>query len=215
MDFNEKMEHMSKLSQKIKAKEPPMFTVSHKQAAITMAEVEKVIVNLIMEKTSLKVIFASLFYFWLTLEAPLRNISEQKIDRWSMPLDEAILKIISVIQSTVNSLPDHEPTLEMKQLGENVNALKASIPDEQIDPLLLPDELVKQATNVNTRIHTITSNFLSQSFHPEIISNVLFGYWMRISTLHAYVSEEYYQKMEFYFSEIIDAARKQVPILFQ
>lgn len=132
-----------------------------------------------------------------------------------MSLEEAMKRILCVIKSVVDGLPNHEPTSDMKKLGKNVNDLKAYLSDELFDHPLLPDELIKQSTSVNTRIHTVTSNLLRQSIHPEIVSNVLFSRWLRISTLHVYVSEKYYQKMEFYFSEIIDGARKQVPILFQ
>lgn len=215
MGFEEKLDYIAELSQKIKAKEPPAFTNHHKQAATAMAELEKTVINLIMEEMSLKVIFGNLFYFWLTLEARLRNISEQKIDEWSMPLDKAVKKIVDIAKLVIDNLPDHQPTVEMEKLGEHLNELKANISDEQIDGHLLPEELAKQSTHVYTCIHTSISNLLKQSIHPEIVCNVLFGYWMRVSTLNAYVSEKYYQKMEFYFSEVIDAARKQIPILFQ
>ncbi len=132
-----------------------------------------------------------------------------------MPIEEAVEKLIEVIKSVVDNLPDHEPTLDMQALGKNVNDLKAYLSDGPFDCILSPDKLVEHVTNVNTRIHTVTSNLLRQLFHPEIISNVLFGYWLRISALHACMLEEYYQKMEFYFSEIIAAARKQVPMLFK
>jgi hypothetical protein len=137
------------------------------------------------------------------------------VDEWSMPIEEAVEEIVWVIKSVVDNLPDHEPTLEMQTLGKNVDDLKSYLSDETFDRVLSPDELVEHVTNVNTRIHTVTSNLLRQSFHPEIISNVLFSYWLRISALQAGVPEEYYQKMEFYFSEIIAAARKQVPMLFK
>jgi hypothetical protein len=58
--------------------ETPAFTVHQKQAAITMAEIEKSIIELIMEKMPVKIIFASLFYFWLRLEAPCDTRSPVK-----------------------------------------------------------------------------------------------------------------------------------------
>jgi len=55
---------------------------------------------------------------------------------------------------------------------------------------------------------------MSKFIHPAIVANVLFSNWIRLSTMHACVSEEYYQKIEFYFVEIINAVRKQIPVLF-
>ena len=143
----------------------------------------------------------------------MRNVSEKEANQ-SIPVNDAIEKIIRAIKAVVDKLPSYNPSPEMQKLGEGINDLKSHLSDETLDHLS-PDALIKSSTNVNTRIHTVTSNLLLQSFHPEIVANVLFGYWMRVSTLQAYVSEEYYQKMEFYFSEIIEAARKQVPGIFK
>lgn len=210
MDLEKKTDQLTKLSQRVKGQEPPAITLHQKQAAIAMAEIEKSIHDLIMEKMPIKVIFASLFYFWFTLEAPLRNLSEQQIDQALRSLDKTMEKIIWVIQSVVDTLPDHEPTMDMKKLGETVNDLKSYLSDRLLDHPLLQDDILRCTTNVNTRIHTVSSNLLKQSFHPEIIGNVLFSKWLRLSTLHAYISEEYYQ--EFYFVEIMSEVRKQVPI---
>jgi hypothetical protein len=78
MVFENKIDQITKLSQRIKAQEPPAFTIHQKQAAITMAEVEKTILELIMEKMPAKIIFMSLFYFWLRLEAPCDTRSPVK-----------------------------------------------------------------------------------------------------------------------------------------
>ena len=213
MNLNQKMEKIVRLSQTIRAQEPHASTIHEKQAAIAMAEISQCINDLIMEKMPVQVIFLSLFYFWLKLEAPLRNVSEKQADQ-PIPVNEAMEQIIRVTKTVVDSLPNHNPSPEMKKLGTGINDLKSHLSEKNLNNLP-PDELIKISTNVNTRIHTVTSNLLMQEFHPEIIANVLFGYWMRVSTLQAYVSEEYYQKMEFYFSEIIEAARKQVPVIFK
>lgn len=213
MKLEQKIEKIVNLSQAIRSQEPKASNVREQQAAVTMAEVAKCINDLIMEKMPIRVIYLSLFYFWLQLEAPLRNVSEREADQ---PIDikEAIEKIIRVIRETVDKLPRYNPSSEMQKLGESINDLKSYLSDDTMDHLS-PDEITKITVNVNTRIHTITSNLLKLSFHPEIIANVLFGHWLRVSTLQAYIPEEYYQKMEFYFSEIIEAARSQVPGIFK
>ena len=103
----------------------------------------------------------------------------------------------------------------MKKLGTRVNIIKSLVPDSEIDRELSPDELRRQVTIVNTRIHTATVNFFKQSFHPEIIANVLLGYWIRVSTMNRYVPESYYQKMEYYFDDVRKAVRAYLPVLFQ
>lgn len=103
----------------------------------------------------------------------------------------------------------------MKILGKTVDQLKANFLEGAFNDSLSHRELITHTEAINTRIHTVTSNLLKQSVHPEIVSNVLFGSWLRILNLHASIGEAYHQKMEFYFTEVIDAARKQVPLLFQ
>jgi hypothetical protein len=206
---------LAEVSRRIKSQEPPAITPVQKQAAIVMATLEKELIDLIMEHMTLKIIFASLFYFWITLEAPLRGVSVKALDNWSMPLPEAIERIIDVIKATLEAFPDHKPTTDMKKLGVRVNIIKSLVPDSEIDRELSPDELRRQVTIVNTRIHTTMVDFFKQSFHPEIIANVLLGYWIRVSTMNRYVPESYYQKMEYYFDDIRKAVRAYLPTLFQ
>ena len=180
-----------------------------------MTTLEKELIDLIMERKTLKIIFASLFYFWLTLEAPLRGVSRKALDNWSMPLPEAVGRIIDVIKETLEALPEHKTTTDMKKLGARVNIMKSLVPDSEIDRKLSPDEVRRQVTMVNTRIHTTTVDFFKQSFHPEIIANVLLGYWLRVSTMNRSVPESYYQKMEYYFDDFRKAVRAYLPTLFQ
>ena len=208
------LNEVAEISQRIKSQEPPAMTPLQKQAAIVIAAIEKDIMDLVMEHMTVRMIFASLFYFWITLEAPLCGVSEKALDNWSMPLPEAVDRIINVIKTTLKNLPDHSPTADMKKLGEKINTVKSLIPDSEIDRELLPDELIMQATIVNTRIHTTTSDFLKQSFHPEIVANVLFNYWIRSSTINSHVPESYHQKIEHYFEDIGKAVREYIPTMF-
>ena len=68
MDIDQQMDHFSNLSQKLKSEEPSPVTLKEKQAAIAIAEFEKCIHDLIMEKMPVQIIQASIFYFWVMLE---------------------------------------------------------------------------------------------------------------------------------------------------
>lgn len=213
LTFEQRMGRMAKLAQQIQAKEPA-FTEPHKQVATAKAEIEKVILKLVMEKVTVKIIFFSLLYFWLKLEAIVHNVSDQQFDKWPRPIGEIATKIIETIKLVVNNLPDPNIADELKELGTHITAMKTQLPNEE-DTYISPAEQAKHVTNANTEIFMVISKLLNESFHLQIISNVIFGYVMRSSTINANVSEEYYQKMEFYFSEIIDAVRKQIPAFFR
>jgi hypothetical protein len=208
------MSEIAGISRKIKSSELPALTVAEKQAAVALAALEKTVIRLLEVGMPHKMIFMSLFFFWLTLEAPMRGISQRQLDRCAM-FPETAFAIIEVVKAKTNVLPDYQPTKEMKALGGKINALKSLVPDEDIDRELPHDELVYCSNQVNTLIHTVTSYLLMESFHPEIISNVMFGYWLRLSTLHAGVSEEFYQKIEHYFNEVHQAVREHLPLLFK
>jgi hypothetical protein len=215
MDYTQNiLDEITNLSKRIKAQQPSAITESEKQAAVTMDTLGKAIRELIMEHMSVKVIFLSLFYFWIILDAPLRGVTKNQLNNWSTPLPEAVTHIINVIKSTVATLPNYTPTADMERLSTCVNTIKSFSSDEHIDSPLPAGELTKQVTVVNTLIHTVTSDLLKQYIHPEIITNVLLSYWIRISTINNNVSEEYYQKIEYYFSEIKRAIIEQVPKLF-
>ena len=93
MKLKRKIKQIVNLSQAIRAQELQASTLHERQAAVAMAEVEKCINDLIMEKMPIRVIFLSLFYFWLKLEAPLRNVSEKEANQ-SISVSEAIERII-------------------------------------------------------------------------------------------------------------------------
>ncbi len=89
----------------------------------------------------IRVIFLSLFYFWLKLEDPLRNVSEKEANQ-SIPVSEAIEKIIIAIKAAVDKVPSYNPSSEMQKLGGGINELKSHLSDEILDHLS-PDALIK------------------------------------------------------------------------
>jgi hypothetical protein len=211
MNLDQKIARLINLSQTIRAQEPSPTTLCEEQAAVSMARISECVMDLFIEGMPVQVVEHSLFYFWIRLEGSLRDVSEEQLDQ--LCLTEAVEQIITVVKTVVDNLPDYSATLEMQNLGKEINDLKSYISDRTLDHLS-ENELVSVVKNVNTRIYTVSSSLLIQFVHPEIIANVLFGYWLRTSTLQAHVSEAYYQKMEVYFCEIIAAARQQVPIIF-
>jgi hypothetical protein len=167
-NFEQKMDRIAQLAQKIHAKEPA-FTDAHKQAAITKAEIEQTILKLIMDKVTLKIIFCSLLYFWLKIEALANDISEQQFDKWPTPIEVIAIKIIETINLVVNNLPDPSTSDDLKELGTHVNAIKANIPNED-NIYIPPEELSKHAINASTQIFMIISNLLKGgSTYPEKI----------------------------------------------
>lgn len=211
MNFEHKLERIVNLSQIICGQEPLPSTIPEEQAAIAMATISGCVIDLLAEGMPVQVVEHSLFYFWLHLEASLRRVSEEQVNQQF--LANTAEQIVTIIKKVIDNLPDYSPTLEMQRLGKEINGLKSYLTGKDLSHLS-ENELALVVENVNTRIHKVSSHLLMQSVHPGIIANVLFSYWLRTSTIQSYVPEKYYQKMEFYFCEIIEEVRKQIPLIF-
>ncbi len=206
----------TKLSKEIKGAEPCPITKKEKEAAIVMTSIEKVLHNLIMEKIPCKIIVLSLFHFWITLEAPMRGVKNDSSDNLPPYKEGAILEIIEIIVKMLKKLPQYNETKSKKNLGKVINSLKSKMSADELDNVNLPlDELIAKTTRVNEKIYGNICELLKKSFHPVIIANVLFGNWVRLSTIGNNVPEESYQKIEYYFIEIIEEVRKHIPNLFK
>ena len=154
--FNE----IRELSEKTYSKIPHAITKFQKEAAIVKAGLEKLLIELIAEHMEVKVIYMSLFYFWFTLDAPLRGIPSKSLNKLS-PFEE-LKNIVSLIKKTTFELPDPEFSSNLKMLNSKMQRLKANLPtSEDLDNV--PEDQVKcQSTKVNTAIHTLTSDYLTR-----------------------------------------------------
>jgi hypothetical protein len=193
------------LSEKTHAQIPPVFNDFQKKIMITQAGVEKTVIELITQGHSVKVILMSLFYFWFTLEAPLINTTDPE----SMEGEDPFLHmgaIIALVKNTAHSLPPPQLTPEIKTLNEKMQLLKSYLPSPEILDQAVPKDIKQQTLRINTAIHSVTSEFIQQNIHPEVITMALFSYWMRLSVFFG-VSESDWQKMDYYFSDILKAVR--------
>lgn len=156
----------------------------------------------------IKIIYMSVFYFWFTLDAPLRGIPRELLNKFS-PFDE-FGNIVQLIKKTVYKLPDPEFPTDLKMLNSKMESLKSSLPNPEDLDNVPEDQLRPQSTVVNKAVHTLISDYLKQDYHPEIIANILFNQWLRLSVFYG-VSEKEWQKMDYYFVEILGAVRNYIP----
>lgn len=143
------------------------------------------VVGLIHNGIRLKVIFSCLLYFWLKTEALLQNISEDQFNKWPTGIDQIAIKIIRTISATVNNLLDVKQTQDLKELGEQVALMKNMLPDEE-GIYISAKEFARQVKKTNINIFIVMPAWLQKSYHPEIISNVVFCYFIKISTLNTH-----------------------------
>lgn len=118
------------------------------------------------------------------------------------------------VQTTLDSLPDPEQTPDMQEFGEAVCMVKAQISNDFFKHDLSDDESFRCCAFVVVQISKVIDNLIEREVHPQIISNVMFSRWLRLMTISASTPETHYQKMEYYFEELIAATRNYVPKLF-
>ena len=160
------------------------------------------------------IIQAILLNLWVLHEAPIRGVRQHKIDHWPMPLHKVVQKMMYNVQSTLDSLPDPEQTPDEHEFGEAVRMIKTQISDDFFKHDLSEYESLQLCAFVVVQISQVIDNLIERETHPQIISNVMYARWLRLMTIHAPIPETRYQKMEYYFAEIIAAARNYVPKLF-
>jgi hypothetical protein len=191
------------LAEKTNAQRPVAINDFQKQISIAHAIIEKKLIELMMQKYSIKIMLMSLFYFWFTLEAPLHMTDPESIDNKDAFLHMAA--VIEIIKNTIRSFPNPKLTPEIKALNEKMQLLKSHLPHpEELDKA--PENIEQQTAHINATIHSITSEILKQDIHLEAVAIALFSHWMRLSVFFG-VSESDWQKMDYYLSDIMKAVR--------
>lgn len=166
------LSEIRRLAEKTHAQARPVFNDFQKQIAITKADTEKTLIELIMQKYSIKIILMSLFYFWITVETPLHVADPESIDS-----EDAFLHmgaIINLVKNTVRSLPNPDLTPEIKALNEKMQLLKNYLPHpEDLDKP--PENLEQQTAHINTTIHSLINGLIHRNIHLEAVSIILLG----------------------------------------
>jgi hypothetical protein len=200
-----------RLAEKTHAQLPPTVTDFQKQVAITQASIEKTVMELLMQKYSIKIILMSLFYFWFTLEAPMHAADAEAIHD-----EDAFLhmgSVIDLVKKTVRSLPKPTFTPEIQALNEKMQRLKRHLPHPEVLDKEQPANIEQQTAHINTTIHTTISAFINdEKTDPQAIAIVLFSHWMRLSVFFG-VSESDWQKMDYYLPDILKAVREYLVII--
>ncbi|HDV5786132.1 TPA: hypothetical protein RJD83_003119 [Legionella pneumophila] len=198
-------------SEKVRAQALPAITDFQKQMAIAKAGIEKALIELMNQGCAIKIQLMSLFYFWFTLEAPLHVQNPEHIDEEDPFLHMG--NIIELVKKTVRTLPEPELSPEIQVLNQKMQQLKKYMPNPKTLDTVPQEQVENEAANINTTIHRVTSEYLKQNFHPEAVANALFSHWLRLSVFFG-VPESYWQKMDYYFKEIMGETRQYLSRAF-
>ena len=198
-------------SEKVRTQAFPAITEFQKKMAIAKAGIEKALIELMNQGCAIKILLMSLFYFWFTLEAPLHAQNPEDINEEDPFLHMG--NIIDLVKKIVSTLPEPELNPEIRILNQKMQQLKKYMPNPESLDRVPQEKVENEAANVNTTIHTVTSEYLKQDFHPEAVANALFSHWLRLSVFFG-VPESHWQKMDYYFKEIMGETRRYLSRTF-
>jgi len=204
---------LAQLSQKVHAQHAPNITDFQKETAIVDAGIQKAIIELIMEKRAPKVVTMSLYYCWFVLEAPESAIVNQ-IPGEAVAFKEFIT-IMQLVKKTLNRLPEPKLSDDIKALNIRSEQLKSfySMPTDLDE--VEPKQAQADTTKVIATLHALIANYINKKYQPVIIANVLFSHWLRVYSLFAGAPESEWQKIDYYFDEILTEVRNYLPTIIK
>lgn len=199
--LNELYDEVKSLSSKVNSQSSSAVTEFQKQLLVVHADIEKTLIELLSTSSPVKVVLFGVYYFWFTLAVPMYN-PKLKIDN---PLSY-MTDMIMLVRSKVKSLPDPKFSTDVKTLNEKMQQLKAYLPHPAQLDVVNPALIQEQTERVNTAIHTISSKYLEENVHPELVANALFSHWLHLSVFFG-VSEKEWQKTDYYSAEILQEVK--------
>jgi hypothetical protein len=167
--------------------------------------------GLVMAGYEIKLILMSLFYFWFTLDAPLRADNPKSVD--TTDAFSHMTPIIDIIKAALRDLPEPELTPEIKALNQKMQSLKEYLPDPETLDKVSKEKAQQQTEHINKSIHTVSCDLMQQDVHLEAVANALFNYWLRFSVYFG-VSESDWQKMDYYFPKLLGSVRAYLSATF-
>ncbi len=169
-------------------------------------EIENELIRLVSQGGAIKIVLMSIFYFWFDLALSF-------IDKDKEVCQEETFSHMSAIIDVVKDLIRKKPTPTLSQeviaLNKKMQKLKEYMPDPESLDKVSKETVREQTEEVNTVIFNAIEKCIQKNIHPKAIANALFNYWLRFSVFFG-VSERDWQKMDYYFVDILEAADEYV-----
>jgi len=169
-------------------------------------EIENELIRLVSQGDAVKIVLMSVFYFWFDLV--LSFIDKDK-EVWQKDTFSHMFAIIDIVKNVIRKKSTPILSQEVIALNRKMQKLKEYLPDpENLDKV--SNETVREQTEeVNMVIFNVIEKCIQKNIHPKAIANALFSYWLRFSVFFG-VSERDWQKMDYYFVDILEAADEYV-----
>ena len=204
-ELQAKLDTVSTLSQKTHAEYPKtIINDRDRDIQIAQATLEKCCIELLTQGRAVKILLLTVFQYWFMLDGPRNGFSKEDFEHFS-PVS-MMNDFIPLIKEVSDSLPEPELSDNIHQLNEHIEALKVHLPaPDELEKVSEADKL-PHTLAIDGAIRDCLGNLAGRNIAIDILAMILFNQWLRLSIFFG-VSEKDWQKLDFYFAEILSAAR--------
>lgn len=183
---------------------PPQNT-RERQAAAVLTQMRQMVLDLLLQGVTPRILELALFYQWVRLSALLHGLSDAQCDAWTADMGAIMAPLVALLKDLEPTLTDTGPTPAMRALGENIQQLKDVLHALAAQPLSQAD-LLRHTDRTNRAAFELVGACLDARIHPGLITNVLLYYWLRLSTINANVPEPFFQNLERHWEIVVERA---------
>jgi hypothetical protein len=195
---------IAELHHRIHRGDPSPGTDAERHAQRTMTDMQGVVRKLIQQRVSLNTLDLTLLYHWLHIATLNRFITDEEFSVLATRLDMVGQSLIATLKQIAAGIQDTGASPAMEELGQLLQQAKDAV-QRLNPPVRLPHkEVVRQSELANREIWLMVSEWILKEFDTTIIESVLLYQWLRTSTIHANVPEEFFQKLERHWPEVMD-----------
>jgi hypothetical protein len=205
---------MAELRQRVRRDGPPPDDEA-RQTQLALEDMKRTVCNLILKRVSLRTLELSLLYHWLHIATLNRFITDPEFKALASNLDMVGERLITTLKQTAAGIDDGGPSASMRERGEMIEQLRAAARSLNSDAPLPQAEVVRQSELTNREIWMTISEWLMKEINPTIIEGTLLYHFVRTSTIHANVPEEFFQKLERNWPQVMEQVGTLVDQLMQ
>lgn len=196
-------DEVARLHANIHRDDPPPDNEREEQAAVVMSRMQAMLQTLIMEGVPPTTLELTLFYNWVRLTTLIQGFGEEKFEECSRDMVSIRKSLVAVLERAAEEIEDTGPTESMRELGQKLQQMK------EMYRLLAAQKRTREEVERHTdmAVHAtfgVAGECLNDQIHPSLIQRLFLYYWLRTSVINANVSEEFFQKIERTWEEVMD-----------
>lgn len=204
-DMASAFERAGEIFHQLHAKDPLPTSEGEQQADFALSGMRRAVNDLILSRVSMALLESALLYQCIRFTTWNNNLGEDFFEYWSRRMDLMLERLVPFLKGLAGELPKDEPTLAMKELGQNLDQVRSTLTPGFMKPQLTRPELEEQADKTNRTLFQFVRDACDAGVSSGILESVFFYYWLRTSTLRdPAASEEFFQKFERHWEIVIE-----------